>query len=315
MNKSVSIIIPAWNEEKIILKTCEFIEKVKLPFKYSELIFIAGGNDNTYNVCKSVKLTNFNELITIKQNPGDFKSGALIKGIKRAKGDYIILSDADVFMASNTAIEIAKALKKFDAVCCDFIPLIQKGFWYNYYTIFKLIWSKNPNNLHSLIGGATISIRKEIFKEIGIEHFFTNETTAGVDYYMGLILIKNKKRIGFIKNARVLVPRPNNLKDFVKDQKRWLTAFFSIHQKNRFLILSTLILNILYCLFPPLILLTNLRKMMGVFSLKYPNLKLFITLFFIEFMINLISVFSAIKLLMKRIAPIGHFKGEDRYLY
>ena len=217
MDKSVSIIIPAWNEEKIILRTCIFLQKLQLPFVYSELIIIAGGNDNTYNICNEIKLKNFDKIKIIKQNPGDFKSGALIKGIKEAKGNFIILIDADTLVAQNLVIEIVKSLKKFDAVNCDYFPLIKKGFWYDFCIIDKLYWARNPNNLSSLYGGATISLKREIIKEIGIENFFTNKSRAGVDHYIGMVLKKHNKSLGFVKNTRVITPRPGNIKDFSKD--------------------------------------------------------------------------------------------------
>jgi len=260
MDTSVSILIPAWNEEKIIKKTIKWLNKLNLPFNYSEIIFIAGGDDKTYETCKNLKLTNFNSTITIKQESSDFKTGALIKGIIKAKGKIITLIDADVFVAPNLMEEIAKSLKKFDVVCCNYIPMMNKGFWRNYYTLRKEIWSNNPNKLKSLIGGATISLNSTIFDEISIKDFFSNKTTAGVDYYMGLVLKEHNKKIGFVKNTRVLMPRPNNLRDFLKDQTRWLTAFYNIHQKDKTLIASTFILNILFCICPLVLLLFSVIK-------------------------------------------------------
>ena len=313
MEHSISIIIPAWNEENIILKTTDFLRRLKLPFNYSELIYIAGGKDNTYEVCKQIKLNNFDKVITLKQLSNDFKTGALIKGLKEAKGDNIILIDADVFISPNLAIEISKSLKKFDTVCCDFIPMIKKGFWYDYYTLFKLIWAHNPNNLGSLIGGSTISLKKDVIKEVGIEELFSSKSTAGVDYYMGLVLKRHKKSIGFVKNTYVVMPRPNNLKDFYKDQKRWLNAFVTLHQEEKKLILISLTLNFLSCLFPPLIFLFNIKKMVKISSKKVLKIKYFIILFIIEYIINLQSFVTLIKNKAGKLKTLDHFKGEDRY--
>ncbi len=262
MSNSLSIIIPAWNEEKVLPRTISFLRKLKLPFGYRELIFIAGGTDNTYNLCKDLKFDNFDEVVILKQNPKDFKSGALIKGLTKSKGNIVILIDSDVLVSPNLAIEISKFLMKFDVVCCDFIPMMQKGLWFNYYILLKLIWSKNYNNLSSLIGGATISIRKAIIDEIGVKNLFTSKSTGGVDYYMGLVLKKNNKKIGFVKNTRVLMPRPNNIKDFSKDYIRWLTAFLSIHKNKKF-ILTNLILNLVSCMFPPILLMLSIKKLVN----------------------------------------------------
>ena len=53
MNEKVSIIIPAWNESKIIRKTHSYLQKLNLPFNYSELIYVAGGNDDTFKICRN----------------------------------------------------------------------------------------------------------------------------------------------------------------------------------------------------------------------------------------------------------------------
>ncbi len=313
METMLSIILPAWNEEKAILKIKFYLGSLKIPFQ-SEIIFVAGGEDNTFNVCKQLSFDNFNDVLVLKQEHGDFKSGALIKGIKKAKGKFIILIDADVYVASNLAIEIVKSLKKYDVVACDFIPMMAKGFWYNYYTVFKLIWSKNPFKLSSLIGGATISLRKDVIKEIGVKNLFTKKSTAGVDYYMSLTLKKYNKRIGFVKSTRVLMPRPNNLRDFSKDYNRWLTAYYSIHQKEKSVFIINFILSFTYCIFPPLILLMNISKLNNLDLHCNLKIKYSLILYFVDFLKNFQNLFVIIKKLINRLQPIGHFKGQDRYL-
>ncbi len=310
----ISIIIPAWNEEVIIPKTCEYLQRLRLPFTYSELIFIAGGTDKTFEVCNNVILDNFNEVLILKQNPRDFKSGALIKGLKISKGNVITLIDADVFVAPNLAIEIVNSLKKFEVVCCNYIPMMGKGFWHNYYTLFKLIWISKPNNLNSLIGGATISLRKDVLNDIGVSNLFSNKSTAGVDYYMGLVLKKKNKRIGFVRNTKVIMPRPNNLKDFIMDQKRWLNSFFSLHQNDKKLLLSNIFLNFFFFLCPPLILLSSIKKIRKITTAKVHKIWSSLTLYFVDFIINFMSLIYSIKLFTRKLITLGHFKGEDRYL-
>jgi len=310
MDETLSIIIPAWNEQKVILETSEFLRRLKLPFKYSELIFVAGGTDNTYIICREIKLNNFNKVFTLKQNPGDFKSGALIKGIKKAKGDYISLIDADTIVSSNFAIEIVKFLKKFDAVGCDYLPKIQKGFIYNHHIINKLIWASNPNNLSSLLGAATISLKREIINEIGVENFFTNKSTAGVDYYMSMVLKKNNKKLGFVNTACVITPRLDNTRFLLKSTNRWYSAFYDLHKDNKRIIIIEMFLGAILVLFPPIIFLYVLNKMMKIPNKKYLKNKHIFTMFFFEFFENLQKVRTFLGKLTKKVETIGHFKGS-----
>ena len=313
MNTTVSFIIPAWNEETIIPRTCIFLKKLELPFNYSELIFIAGGNDDTFKICRNSRLENFNKVITIRQSPGDFKSGALIKGINLAKGNFIMLIDADTLIARNFAIEVVKSLKKYDAVNCNFLPMVQKGFWYNYYIIDKLCWAKNHSNLSSLFGATTISLRKDVINEIGIENFFTKKSTAGVDHFMGIMLKNNNKRIGFVKNTLVITPRPDNLRDFIKDRFRWFSAFFQIYKDDKKILFKTLFLSVMDNLFPPLLLFRSYIRMINIFPNKYSKIKLLFTLFIVEYLLNFLRIKAVFDRLTNKSKFLGHFKGA-RYI-
>ncbi len=308
MESSISILIPAWNEEKVILTTCKFLRTLILPFKYSEIIFIAGGMDKTYEICRDIKLENFNQTFILKQNPGEFKSGALIKGMRKAKGDIITIIDADTLVAPNLMIEVVKSLKKYDIVNCDYFPMIKKGFWYDYFIINKLNWSKNSDNLLSLFGASTISLNRAVVEEIGIDNFFTNRSTAGVDHYMGVVLRRNKKIIGFVRNSRVITPRPGCLKDFKKDQSRWFTAFFQIHQDEKRMIFITFILSCLL-LIPFTVLLYNLKKIKNIALNNKLKIRFYFILFFIEYFMNLLRFKAVINRFLRRVKNLGYFKG------
>ncbi len=309
MDVSVSIIIPAWNEEKIIERTYIFLKNLKLPFKFSEIIFIAGGVDKTYEICKQFKFENFNKVLVLEQKIKDYKSGALIKGMRNVKGNIITIIDADTLVAPNFMIEVARSLKKYDAVNCNYFPMIKRGFWYDFFLIRKFIWAYNPDNLSSLFGAATISLNRCVVEEIGIENFFTNRSTAGVDHYMGVVLQMNKKKIGLVRNSRVITPRPGNLKDFKDDQYRWFTAFFQIHQEDKRIIITTLIISFL-SLNPFILLLYNFKKIKNININKKSKIKFYFILFFTEYVMNLIRFRAIIERLLRRVKNLDHFKGS-----
>ncbi len=309
MKTSISIIIPAWNEEKLIPKISNSLRKLILPFKLSEIIFVAGGEDKTFKLCKIQKFPNFSNIIVLKQNKSDFKSGALIKGINASKGEYITLIDADTLVSSNLMIKIAKSLKKFDVVNCNYFPLINKGFWYDYYIINKLIWSKNPANLPSLFGASTITLKRRVLENIGIDNLFTNKSTAGVDYYMGMVLKKNQINIGFIKDARVFTPRPACLIDFIRDYSRWFTAFFQIHQNGRKIIFLTIISSILSITFPFILFLINFNKINKIKTGIKKKIRFFFILFVSEYILSILRINAIIRKFRREPKFLGHFKG------
>ncbi len=108
--KSLSIIIPAYNEEQSLK---EFLPKViefcKLK-RYQLILVDDGSNDNTKNEMEKFSNENFIRIIHNKVNAG---YGASIKNaIKKAETDYVVTIDADgqhrpedIEKLFNTAIE------------------------------------------------------------------------------------------------------------------------------------------------------------------------------------------------------------------
>ena len=93
MNKSVSIIIPVYNEEKFILQLIEKIKKINfasLSLDYEIIVVNDGSTDNTKKI-----LSKIDDIKVIDQiNLG--KGSAVQKGIKYSKADLILIQDADL---------------------------------------------------------------------------------------------------------------------------------------------------------------------------------------------------------------------------
>ncbi|MFY7964216.1 MAG: glycosyltransferase family 2 protein [Chitinophagaceae bacterium] len=97
MNQLISIIIPAFNEEKNVSIIAAAIEQVFANTKYTyEIIFVDDGSkDDSANVVKQLSLKNDNiKYIFFSRNFG--KDNALSAGLQKAKGDAIVTIDADM---------------------------------------------------------------------------------------------------------------------------------------------------------------------------------------------------------------------------
>lgn len=95
----LSIIIPAYNEDKTIHLILDKVKAVKLPNEVEKEILIINdfSKDNTEQVVLNYK--NANQDLNIqyyKHEVNKGKGAALHTGIKEAKGDYIIIQDADL---------------------------------------------------------------------------------------------------------------------------------------------------------------------------------------------------------------------------
>ncbi len=107
----VSILVPAHNEEAVIEDTIENISKINYPY-YEIIVIDDRSSDNTLNVLEKIsskypKLKYFSR--TKDAFPG--KSAVLNDALKIAKGEAILVFDADARVQSNFLKELIPALE------------------------------------------------------------------------------------------------------------------------------------------------------------------------------------------------------------
>lgn len=102
----VSVIIPAYNEEKSIARTIESVLASDYP-DFEILVIDDGSKDNTLKIAKQFE--NNKVKVFHKENGG--KGHALNFGIKRAKGEIIFTMDADTLVAPQSMKNMVKYFK------------------------------------------------------------------------------------------------------------------------------------------------------------------------------------------------------------
>jgi dolichol-phosphate mannosyltransferase len=103
----LSIIIPAYNEEKTIL---ELIKRVKSVNLDKEIIVVNDGStDKTAAWLDSIK-----DIIVIHKKNGG-KGSAIREGIRAVTGDVIVIQDADLEYDPNDFLIMIEAMKKKNA--------------------------------------------------------------------------------------------------------------------------------------------------------------------------------------------------------
>lgn len=113
MKKSLSVIIPVFNEENTIQ---QIIRKVLSQKQVSEIIVVDDGStDGSVAVIKSIKNSKIKVIQHIK-NQG--KGAAMITGLKQAQGEWVIFQDGDLELDPKDYPKLLKPLKNGQA---DFV--------------------------------------------------------------------------------------------------------------------------------------------------------------------------------------------------
>jgi len=110
--KKLSIIIPAFNEENYISKLLENVHSVdteKIGFSKEILVVDDGSTDQTLQLAKNAASKIPEISVLHQENQG--KGNAVQTGIKKAKGDFVLVQDADLEYEPNDYLPMLKCLK------------------------------------------------------------------------------------------------------------------------------------------------------------------------------------------------------------
>src|SRR3989344_3119850 len=113
----LSIIIPAYNEEKRIGKTLDsYLKFFSKKLKNFEIIVVLNGCiDNTLNIVKNfIKKNKKIRYLDFKEAIG--KGGAVLEGFKVAKGDLIGFVDADMATPPQAFYDLIKNINNYDGI-------------------------------------------------------------------------------------------------------------------------------------------------------------------------------------------------------
>ena len=140
----VSIIIPAFNEEKTIVELLERVNSQSVEGIEFEIVVVDDGSkDGTPEILKS-RPDLYDHMI--RQSPNQGKGAAVIAGLKQANGDYILFQDADLEYNPDEYEGLLFPVKEFDA---DIV--MGSRFLSPRYTRVHYFWHKVGNRFITLL--------------------------------------------------------------------------------------------------------------------------------------------------------------------
>jgi len=110
----ISILIPVYNEEATIISLLKSVQKEigKIRTVTFEIIVIDDySRDNTSKLLRE-NGTLFNHMISLEKNQG--KGGAILRGLEKAKGEYILFQDADLEYSPKDYKALIRPIFDFD---------------------------------------------------------------------------------------------------------------------------------------------------------------------------------------------------------
>ena len=192
--KKLSIVIPAFNEKKLIIKILKKIKKIKMPNTYIELIIVDDGSDDgTKEILKKEGLKYADKVLYHEKNKG--KGAALRTGFKETTGDVIIVQDADL---EYDCMEIPNVVRPIFNDECD--VCYGSRFLNNKYTGYKQNQYANKilTKLTNLITGFRISDMATCYKAFKgdiIRNIEIEENRFGFDPEITIKISKKKLRL------------------------------------------------------------------------------------------------------------------------
>ena len=113
--KRISIIIPAHNEEASIIPLLESVQGAlnEIGNVTFEVIVVNDGSTDQTGTLLTENTALYNRLISLREQSG--KGGAVLRGLEKATGDFILFQDADFEYDPRDYPKLLKPILEFDA--------------------------------------------------------------------------------------------------------------------------------------------------------------------------------------------------------
>jgi len=230
----VSVIVPAFNEEKVIAKTLKSL--LKSVYQNFEIIVVDDGSSDNTSKTVAEKFADEPRVTLFTLSNGG-KANALNYGLKRAKGEIIIGLDADTVFTSTTICELAKQFS--DETVGAVAGNAKVGNRLNMITkwqALEYITSQNLDrrafaglNAITVVPGAVGAWRREALEKA--EGFESN--TLAEDQDLTLRVRQLGYRIAYAEKAVAYTEAPDTFRGLAKQRFRWSFGTLQCMWKHR----------------------------------------------------------------------------------
>ena len=227
---SVSIVIPAYNEEKTIKRVLGNVLSLNYPKENVETIVVDdGSSDGTYEEASSVS-----DRIKVFRKQHSGKAASINFGIRKAKNNFVAVVDGDSFL---TASSLSNAMKYFDrgdvaGVTTRVLVKKRETIFERWQDIeFKVIALtrkiRESLNLVDVTPGPLSIYRKDVLKKVGL----FDEKNLTEDIEIAWRLLDRGYRINMAYDSVVYTYYPEKFSTWLRQRVRWQIGWMQTLKK------------------------------------------------------------------------------------
>lgn len=221
---TVAVIVPAFNEEKVILQTVVSLLASDHPPNFEIVVVDDGSTDDTYQRCLEAFAGEPRVRVFTKPNSG--KPDALNHGVRHTESEIVIALDADTLFARDT---ISKLIRHFanpkvgavagNAKVGNRVNLLTRWQALEYVTSQNLDRRAfNLLNCVTVVPGAVGAWRRDLIEQVG----GFNDLTLAEDADLTMSIRKLGYSIAYEDEAVGLTEAPDTVRGFVRQRYRWM---------------------------------------------------------------------------------------------
>ena len=231
---SVSIIVPAFNEEEGIASTLQSCLSVQYPPELAEVIVVNDGStDQTWQRILEVK-SRWPQLYAVDLGKNYGKRGAMAEGIRRAQGEILCFVDSDSYLEPDALVALVSPFtdKRVGGVvghaevrnrAANWVTKMQQVRYYSAFRVIKGTESMLSGTV-TCASGCCAAYRKSavlpLLEGWEFQTFLGRPATFGDDRSITNRLLA-RHRIVYQSTARADTMAPEKVKTFLRQQLRW----------------------------------------------------------------------------------------------
>ena len=229
----VSVIVPAYNEEKAIGNTVEAL--LKLSYVNKEIIVVDDGS--TDGTLATVEKYAKNDFIRVVSKPNGGKWDALNAGVKVANGEFIVCIDADTLLDPDAIQHLITHFSDPDVAAVA--GNVKVGNRHGLLTKLQALEYVVGINLYrrseaylqnvTVVPGPIGAFRASVLKEVGL---FEGDTFAE-DADITFKILKAGYKTVYEPRAIVYTEAPTSMTSLAKQRYRWYRGSFQVLSKHK----------------------------------------------------------------------------------